>query len=112
MKGANVSLMSMPGLAKTGFNSSSAPKTYQLLQNYPNPFNPTTEFSYMLPEDGHVVLKVFNVLGQEISTIVDEFQTTGNKSISFDARNLPSGLYFYKMQAGKFTAIKKMMLVK
>ncbi|MBI3364774.1 MAG: T9SS type A sorting domain-containing protein [Ignavibacteriae bacterium] len=112
MKGANVSLTGAAGLIKAGLYSSGAPTSYRLLQNYPNPFNPTTEFDYALPEDGHVMLKVFNVLGQEIATVVDAFQSAGYKSISFDASKLPSGLYFYRLQAGKFTDTKKMMLVK
>ncbi|MBI1804139.1 MAG: S8 family serine peptidase [Ignavibacteria bacterium] len=88
------------------------PTTFLLEQNYPNPFNPTTRFSYALPVDAQVSLRIFNVLGQEVSKVVDDFQTEGYKTVEFDASSLSSGLYFYRLQAGKFTDTKKMMLVK
>ncbi|MBI1804143.1 MAG: T9SS type A sorting domain-containing protein [Ignavibacteria bacterium] len=88
------------------------PDAYRLEQNYPNPFNPTTRLNYAIPVDATVSLKVFNVLGQEVATVIDDFQTAGYKSVSFDASSLPSGLYFYRLQAGHFTDTKKMLLVK
>ena len=88
------------------------PRVYRLGQNYPNPFNPTTNIAYDLPENTHVVLRLFDVLGQEVKLLMDEDQSAGFKSVPFDASNLPSGMYFYRLNAGTFSDIKKMMLVK
>jgi hypothetical protein len=100
---------------KTIFNplpKEEKPKTFSLDANYPNPFNPSTEITYTLPEDVQVKLIVYNNLGQVASVIVDELQSAGYKSVHFDASNLPSGLYFYRLNAGKFSKTGKMMLVK
>lgn len=80
--------------------------------NYPNPFNPVTEIKYALSEDGKVVLRVHDVLGREVKTLVNEFQAAGYKSIQFDASNLPSGMYFVRLTAGSYTNVMKMLLAK
>jgi hypothetical protein len=85
---------------------------YQLLQNYPNPFNPATTISYNLIKGGFVTLKVFDILGREVKTLVREFQNPGVKEIKFDASSLTSGIYFYSISANGFNDIKKMMLLK
>jgi hypothetical protein len=85
---------------------------YKLNQNYPNPFNPGTVISYQLPENNFVTIKVFNLLGKEVATLVNNNQTAGVHNVTFDASNLSSGLYLYKIQAGNFTSVKKLMLLK
>ena len=88
------------------------PEEFQLQQNYPNPFNPTTTIGYQLPGVSHVALKVYDVLGREVATLVDGRQTAGNHSVGFSADKLPSGIYFYSITAGNLHQVKKMVLVK
>ena len=92
--------------------STQIPDGYYLMQNYPNPFNPNTKIKYQIPEFSFVSIKVFNVLGNEIATLVNEGKPAGIYEVNFDATTLPSGIYFYKIQAGSFTETKKMMLLK
>jgi photosystem II stability/assembly factor-like uncharacterized protein len=87
-------------------------KGYSLSQNYPNPFNPTTTISYSLPSSSNVKLNVYNTLGQSIKTLESGYKTAGNYSVNFNASALPSGIYFYKLEAGSFSQIKKMILIK
>ncbi len=83
------------------------PKQFELMQNFPNPFNPTTTIWYDLPHDAKVTLKVYNTLGQEVKTLVDEQQEAGGQSVKVDASMLSSGVYFYRLQAGNFSSVKK-----
>ncbi|MFQ6127020.1 MAG: T9SS type A sorting domain-containing protein [Candidatus Heimdallarchaeota archaeon] len=85
---------------------------FVLKQNYPNPFNPTTMISYQLPKGVHVGLSLYNLLGQKVRTLVDEFQLTGCYSIKFEADGLVSGLYFCRLRAGDFVETKRMLLLK
>ena len=85
---------------------------YKLDQNYPNPFNPSTKISYSIKEEGLVTLKVYDILGKEISTLVNENKPKGIYEAEFNASQLPSGMYIYKIQAGNFTDVKKMLLTK
>lgn len=88
------------------------PKPFSLGQNYPNPFNPTTIISYQLPVSSNVTLKIFDILGREVATIVDEFRKAGYYKEVWDASNYASGVYFYKIAYNKFTSIKKLAVVK
>ncbi len=90
------------------------PSTFKLAQNYPNPFNPSTVINYQLPVSGHVSLKVYDMLGREVTTLVDEFQNAGTHNSQFSILNsqLSSGIYFYTIRAGNFVQTKKMMLLK
>jgi hypothetical protein len=81
-------------------------------QNYPNPFNPSTNINFTLPNTEFVTLKIYDILGKEVKTIVNEELSAGNYTKIWDANNLSSGVYFYKLTAGKFTETKKMMLVR
>ena len=85
---------------------------YSLMQNHPNPFNPNTVISYQLPMNGYVTLKVYDMIGKEIATLVNGMQEAGEHTTSFNASHLPSGLYFYTLQAKNFNETKKMILVK
>jgi hypothetical protein len=81
-------------------------------QNYPNPFNPSTVISYSIPGLSFVSLKIYDILGKEISALVNEVQPAGNYQINFAADNLPAGVYFYRINAGNFNQTKKMVLLK
>lgn len=88
------------------------PTENKLYDNYPNPFNPSTTIKYSLKNDDRVTLKIFNTLGEEIRTLVDELKPAGNYEAAFNASNLPSGVYIYRMQSGSFVSSKKMILIK
>ncbi|HRN26606.1 MAG: T9SS type A sorting domain-containing protein [Ignavibacteriaceae bacterium] len=91
------------------------PKDYSLEQNFPNPFNPSTKIRYTVPDLGsnpEVILKIYDILGKEIATLVNEKQAPGYKEIDFNGSNLASGVYIYRLSAGDFVSIKKMMLIK
>jgi len=85
---------------------------FTLKQNYPNPFNPSTTISYQLRTQSNVTLKVFDVLGREVATLVNSVEQAGDKSVNFDAGNLESGVYYYRLQAGDFIEIKKLVLLR
>lgn len=93
-------------------NSTGIANRYELSQNYPNPFNPTTEINFAIPTSEHVSLKVYDLSGKLLRTLVDDFRTAGSYRVNFNARNLSSGVYFYKLTSGSYTQVKKMTLIK
>ena len=86
------------GLVGTNNLTTTVPAEYSLSQNYPNPFNPVTQIKYAIPEKGFVTMKVFDVLGREVSKLVNNVQSAGNYIVDFDGTNLASGIYFYKLR--------------
>jgi hypothetical protein len=93
-------------------NENNLLNTYYLFQNYPNPFNPSTRINYNVGEPGLVQLKVYNVLGVEVASLVNEFRNTGNYSVDFNAGIYSSGVYFYSLSVNNFTQTRKMILEK
>ena len=85
---------------------------FRLLQNYPNPFNPSTKIEYSILQSENVTIKIYNVLGRQIKTFVNEEKPAGDYIVEFNGNNLPSGVYFYQIQAGNFIETKKMLLIK
>ena len=88
------------------------PITFYLSQNFPNPFNPSTDIYYQLRVSGNVTLKIFNIIGSEVVTLVNEEKSAGSYGVNFNASNIPSGVYFYRLQSGSFIETKKMILMK
>lgn len=107
-----------PGSTNSGLTSSSEtdnsiiPESFSLLQNFPNPFNPTTNISFNLPTLGKVTLKIYDILGREIAVLLNEVKPAGRFTISWNAENFASGMYIYRIQAGKFSDTKKLILMK
>ncbi|MFH1212638.1 MAG: T9SS type A sorting domain-containing protein [Candidatus Neomarinimicrobiota bacterium] len=89
-----------------------SPQKFALYQNYPNPFNPVTTIQYYVPTQNHCTLRIYNVLGQEVTTLLDEMKTPGSYSITWEAENEPSGIYFYRLQAGDYSETKKILLIR
>jgi hypothetical protein len=88
------------------------PTEYRLEQNYPNPFNPSTAIRFDLPADGNVTLKVYNTIGQEVATLIEGYTAAGRHEVRWDARSLPSGVYIYRLAAGRAVETRKMTLMK
>ncbi|MDZ4712833.1 MAG: YCF48-related protein, partial [bacterium] len=93
-------------------NENTLPKKFALEQNYPNPFNPETNIKFDLPEDNFVTIKVYDILGKEVFTLLNDFRNAGRYSINFNGSNFASGIYYYKIKAGEFESIRKMILIK
>jgi hypothetical protein len=93
-------------------NSNPPPIMFGLYQNYPNPFNPVTTISFQLPNRSFVSLKVYDVLGNEVKTLIEKEKSAGQYEIEFDGNELTSGIYFYQLIAGDYTETKKMVLLK
>ena len=88
------------------------PVSYSLSQNYPNPFNPVTNINFSVPQRSNVELVIYNTLGEKVSTLINEVKDAGNYKIAFNASNLPSGVYFYRISTAEFSQTKKLILLK
>jgi plastocyanin len=95
-----------------GDDGSQIPVDFDIAQNYPNPFNARTAIEYSLPTDSHVRIVVYNLLGQNIETLVDQSKSAGQHQVVWDASDVPTGVYFYRIEAGDFTQTRKMLLAK
>lgn len=95
-----------------GKNFNAVPGKFDLFQNYPNPFNPSTSISFSIPVKSFVTLKVYNVLGDEVAVLINDYRERGNYMINFDASELPSGVYIYQIRTNAYTQSKKMLLIK
>jgi photosystem II stability/assembly factor-like uncharacterized protein len=109
---ASIWKRSLSDITEIKENSVEIPTIFSLSQNYPNPFNPKTVISWQLPISSHVSLKVYDVIGNEVAVLVNEFKSTGTYKVEFDGSRLASGVYFYRLQAGNFNSVKKLVLMK
>jgi len=107
-----IDIYNTSGVTNTSNENNIAINEYKLYENYPNPFNPTTNIRFAIPKSGFVSLKVYDALGREISSLVNEFRNAGEYTINFNASKLVSGAYFYTLKTESFSATKKMMLIK
>ncbi len=104
--------LQVPACSVTNIPGLETPVNFDLSQNYPNPFNPTTKINYSMPKQALVTIKVYDMLGKEVATLVNEVKTAGNYTVEFNGANLSSGVYFYKISAGDFSSVKRMTLIK
>jgi len=112
--GGDVDIVTIKYSALTNLSTApgSVPNQFRLYQNYPNPFNPVTHLEFGIPDLGFVSLKVYDMLGKEAKTLINEIKPAGIYSVEFDGSDLPSGIYYYKIESGNFTQVRKMILVK
>jgi hypothetical protein len=108
----NVPYCSSPASSLTDNSYRDLPISFELHQNYPNPFNPSTKIQFALPKPEHVTLDVYNTLGQKVETLLNSKMNAGSHDVEFDASALPSGIYFYRIQAGEFSQVRKMVLLR
>jgi hypothetical protein len=93
-------------------SAAAVPTQYMLEQNYPNPFNPSTQIKYALPKSGHVTLKLYDSIGREVATLVDQAQTAGEFTVTFNAAGLTTGIHFYRLSVGNYSEVRRMAFVK
>jgi hypothetical protein len=120
ISGGSLDSTAIPGLitiqvdpcSVTNIGNLETPASYSLSQNFPNPFNPVTKISFALPKSGLVTMKVYDILGKEVATLVNEIKNAGSYTVDFNGSSLSSGMYFYKISVDGFNDVKKMMLLK
>jgi hypothetical protein len=103
------SLSELLGVSK---GSAMLQKQFTLSQNYPNPFNPSTTINYSIPKAGHVKLIVYNAIGSKVATLANDFKSAGTYSVIFNGKDLASGIYFYRLETGNYSVVKKLILMK
>ena len=112
IEGGKLVILSETSAVNVDLQESNSPNIFRLKQNYPNPFNPITTINYFIPEKSIVTLSIFDILGNVVATLVNEEKPVGEYEVEFDALNFPSGVYFYRLQAGDFIQTKKMILLR
>jgi hypothetical protein len=110
--GTGIELVAIEPTATSVANRENGPKNFQLYQNYPNPFNPSTKITYSIPVSSRVIIKVYDATGREIETLENSFRSAGTYVLSFNAKYLPSGVYYYKLTANNYSATKKLVFLK
>ncbi|MBK8984198.1 MAG: T9SS type A sorting domain-containing protein [Ignavibacteria bacterium] len=110
--GSAGSVAKMSNLVSVISTNSEIPSSFSLMQNYPNPFNPSTKIAYTIPNNGLVTLKIYNLLGKEVASLINEVKSAGTYEVNFNGANLSSGVYFYRLESGNFVDTKKMFLLK
>ena len=102
------------GLFVTGIdeNGKEVPHQFSLYQSYPNPFNPTTQIRYDVPARSYVLIRIFDMLGRQVTTLVNEEKGAGQYTVTWNAKNAATGIYWYRMEAGAFSSVRKMLLLK
>ncbi|RMF57416.1 MAG: T9SS C-terminal target domain-containing protein, partial [Calditrichaeota bacterium] len=108
---SKINLIRVEGVTGIAASDEKTPEHFALFQNYPNPFNPTTTIAYQLPRAVHVTLKIYNVLGQEVATLVDKPMAAGSHKAVWDASGLAAGVYLYRLTAGDFRQSKKLVVL-
>jgi len=109
---ADEEILGKSGKKQVKYQGSLAVTDYAIEQNYPNPFNPSTTIKYQLPQNGLVTLKIYDILGKEVATLVNSEQQAGRYEVNFNATNLASGVYLYRIKVNDYMAVKKMLLIK
>ena len=109
---ADETVLGKTSLKEINFNGIEVIESYDLSQNYPNPFNPSTTIKYQLPDAGNVTLKIYDILGSKVATLVDDFKNEGRYEVNFNASNLASGVYLYRLKVNDFVDVKKMLMLK
>ncbi len=108
----NAALNEMKGITNVNMEDGLVPEQYELSQNYPNPFNPTTTIKFSIPEASNVKVTVFDAIGREVAVLVNDQMSAGSYNVDWNAGNITSGIYLYRIESGDFTAVKKMILLK
>ncbi len=108
----DVSEIAKKNYVNASYYGDKVPSTYEISQNYPNPFNPATTINYQLPQNGFVTLKIYDILGKEVATLVNEQKNQGRHSVNFNASHLASGVYLYQLRVNDYVSSKKMLLLK